>query len=555
MKIKFNQIPKTTRLFLDYLYDFEKVQDFYRFAPFQWIDFTIQFDTLQNNFYHRDKIAEILIEQNKRFGTSQKTLKSIEKIKDKTTAVVFTGQQTGLFGGPLYTIYKALTAVNLAQHLTQHTPYTVLPFFWVEGEDHDFEEVRTANIIDKDNKLINLSWEPEKPFEGEIVGDMTLDQGIEQLIEKYRDNTFDTEFKDEVIDALKEHYKPGNTMVQAFAGWLTQLLGKHGLIMVDPSDHRLKKLAVPVYEKCLDRHRYEINQTLTKTNKELEKRGYHSQVGHRMDTLDFFYHEPRRLPFYREGETYFIKNTTLSFTKEELKGFIKDNYTRISPNVMLRPQVQDYLFPTVAYVAGPSEAAYYAQFKGIYDIFENPMPVIYPRRSITIMEKSIKKLIKKFDIEFKDVLGDKQELEKKIVSSLYPESLKQTIEETQANILQSLQKLEKESAAFNSNLIPVIKRLQGRMMKELSSTETRIANEIEKKDAIVRNQIEKLFVNVYPNGGLQERQLNILNYLYKYGFSLIDALRCLTCPLNEAEHTLWEIEPESFVCAGCCEEQ
>lgn len=551
MKIDFKDIPKTSKLFLDYLYDFDKVREFYNFAPFEMVEFTIQFEKLKSREYQRDKIAEILTEQNKKYGASQETLQSIEKIKDKNTFVVFTGQQIGLFGGPLYTLYKALTAINLSLHLSRHTPYTVLPFFWVEGEDHDFEEIRSAYITGKNNELVELRYEPNEPFDGRPVGGMVLDETITALIDKYEASVHKTDFSESTINALRECYKPGRTLADAFASWLTYLMGHLGLILVDPSDKRFKEMALPVYEASLEKHRNEINNELTRVNRSLMELGYHNQVGHRMDTLDFFYHDPRRLPFVREEERFYLKDSDLNFSKDELLQFIRENVADFSPNVMLRPQVQDYIFPNAAYVAGPSEIAYYAQFKGIYEIFGTPMPVIYPRRSITILENKVQSIFEKYNIKFTDVFTEKRDLEMKIIRDNYPQSLSDTIEDTKKLVASQLEKLEKEAGDFNANLTPVIKRLEGRIAKEMQSTETRLAHEMEKRDNIMKSHVDKLFVNIYPDNHLQERLLSVLNFLYKYDLKFVDAVRCISCLEHEAFHSVWEARFDCVSCKSC----
>ncbi|MCD4786532.1 MAG: bacillithiol biosynthesis cysteine-adding enzyme BshC [Candidatus Eremiobacteraeota bacterium] len=551
MKINFKDMPGATKLYLDYLYDFEKVQEFYKFSSFEEIEYTIQFDILKKRKYQRNEIADILVEQNKKYGAHSNTLKMIEKMRDPNTFVVFTGQQVGMFGGPLYTIYKALTAVNLSIHLTMHTPYSVVPCFWIEGEDHDFEEIRSTYVIDKNNRLLELKYDPLEPFSGQPVGGMVIDESINGLFEKFAQNTHDTDFKDEIMESLRECYKPGTTLADSFGRWMTHLIGKYGMIMVDASDPRFKEMALPVYQKSLDLHGDKINSELTRVSDKLVDLGYHKQVSHRMDSLDFFYHNPRRLPFIKENNGYHLKESDLYFTKDELRDFIDKNVRNLSPNVILRPQVQDYIFPTAAYVAGPSEVAYYAQFKGIYSIFENPMPVIYPRRSITILEKKIQKIIKKYDINFIDVMIDRQDLEKKIISQNYPESLKKTLEDTRTAVLSQLKKLEKEAKSFNRNLQPIIRKLEGKFEKHLSLTETRIVHETEKSDRILKGHIDKLFVHLYPDNHLQERKLNILNLLYKYDYGIIDAIRCISCLEHEAHHRLWDVNFDNVVCKTC----
>jgi bacillithiol synthase len=344
MRLAFRDIPKTSDLFLDYLYDFERVKEFYRCPPYDENSYYELFEKLLNRHYHRDVITDILKEQNRRFGNSEQTISSIERFRRKDTFVIFTGQQVGLFGGPLYTLYKAMTAVNIARYLTLTTHYTFLPLFWIEGEDHDFDEVRTARIINRNNEIIDLSYEPETPHSGECVGDIVLDDNILKLIEKFDLETIPTEFKQDILENLKNCYKPGRTMADAFAIWLVNLLGPYGLIMVDPSDPGLKELALPVYHKALEKHESEIMPAFTEAGEKLRNAGYHVQVGHKDEVINFFYNRPARKPFEKENGTYILRDTDKRYTREKLENLLREDVKNFSPNVILRPQVQDHLF-------------------------------------------------------------------------------------------------------------------------------------------------------------------------------------------------------------------
>jgi uncharacterized protein YllA (UPF0747 family) len=205
-------------------------------------------------------------------------------------------------------------------------------------------------------------------------------------------------------------------------------------------------------------------------------------------------------------------------------------------------------------VAGPAEIAYYAQFKGIYDIFGTPMPVIYPRKSITITEKKTEKLLSSYSLNFMDVIGGRTELERKIIKRSCPDELRDALEDTRSATFDRLARLEKAAASFNPNLQPIIKKLAGRIDRELASTETRIANEMEEKGKTAKSQMEKILMNLYPDQKLQERKLNILSYLYKYDFKLIDAVRCISCLEHEAFHRVWSLEMSQSPCQSCFEQ-
>lgn len=216
MKINFEDIPETTELFIDYLYNFDRVRSFYKWSPYDEDKYEEHLSILSSRSYHRQLLADVLKEQNRRYNNSEMTISSIDRILKDDTSVVFTGQQVGFLGGPMCTIYKAMTAINLARYLTMTTRHTFLPLFWIEGEDHDFEEIRNVYLVDKQNKLARLRYEPVKPFDGQCVGSMILDETVSDMIDKYREMTHPTDFRDEVIEALENCYSPGKNLTEAF---------------------------------------------------------------------------------------------------------------------------------------------------------------------------------------------------------------------------------------------------------------------------------------------------------------------------------------------------
>jgi bacillithiol synthase len=542
MRLAFREIPKTSELFLDYLYDFDKVKDFYNYPPYDENSYGELFEKLRNRQYHRDVITDILKEQNIKFGNSEVTVSSIERLRRNDTFVIFTGQQVGLFGGHLYTLYKAMAAVNMARYLTMTTHYTFLPLFWIEGEDHDFEEVRTAHIINRNNEITDLVYEPTLPYRGECVGDIMLDDNIKELTVKFDIETIQTEFKPDILENLKRCYKPGRTMAEAFAMWMTYLLGAYGLIMVDPSDPRLKELALPVYHKALDKHDSEIIPAFRETSQKLRDAGYHVQVGHKDETVNFFYNKPARIPFEKENGTYILRDTDRRYSGEELENLLREDVKNFSPNVILRPQVQDHLFPTALYVAGPAEVAYFAQFRKIYEIFGTPMPVIYPRKSLTLVENRVSKLMDRYDIDAADIFRNREETEKRIFMEEMPENLRSAIQNAKDNIFEQLDLLQKISSEFDPNLKGPLGKLKGKVSREISQAESKITGAVEEKNRIVSDHLDKIFNNLVPSGTLQERYLNILSFIYKYHHKLIYGLMELTCCKHEKKHIVWKVD-------------
>src|SRR2546421_7095109 len=245
--IPFDQIPQQSRLFLDYLRDPIALRRFYPEAVRHHYDLTERRERVLANYRtDRSKLCDALERINRNWGASDKTLSFINSLRDADCIAVVSGQQAGLFGGPLYTIYKALSAVKLADCLSQRGVKAV-PVFWIATEDHDFAEVAAAEFIDRDCRLNRVSVPAELRAEGLPVGRVTLDQSVSATVEDLLRSLPQSEFIDELRSLLRDSYQPRQTFSAAFARMMTYLTGARGLILLDPLDHDLKQLAAPLY--------------------------------------------------------------------------------------------------------------------------------------------------------------------------------------------------------------------------------------------------------------------------------------------------------------------
>src|SRR5574341_468212 len=239
MHLSFKELKGASRLYSDYLYAYQNLADFYNGDFRQLSSFQAIQTQIQGQKYPRPVLVEILAEQNRSFGSGQKTLANIEALKEKECCVVFTGQQIGLLGGPLYTIYKSLTAIKLAERLSNQLKIKVVPIFWMATDDHDFAEINHVYFVDKQNKLVKLEYQPQKEWNGYPASQIILDEKINQTLEILESSSREGKFNREILKQLKEFYAPGQPYYLAFARWMIFLLCQYGLVVLYPAYNRL----------------------------------------------------------------------------------------------------------------------------------------------------------------------------------------------------------------------------------------------------------------------------------------------------------------------------
>jgi bacillithiol biosynthesis cysteine-adding enzyme BshC len=523
MRTPVSQIPGTTPLVADYFENFEKVADFFN-GDFRDPElFEERTDEVKSRDLPLGPLVPILKEQNQRFGCGFQTLENIDLLLERRACAVVTGQQAGLFSGPLFTIYKALTAIKLAARLSRTCEGCFVPILWVASDDHDFREVNHIKILNKSNQVSEISYNAH-PLEARVpVSAIQLSSEITDLVQQLQDETHPSEFKEAVLKLLSEAYEPKRVFSEAFARWLTHLFKAFGLVVIDASDPRIKALGAHIFEKEISEKSPSTERAL-ESSEQLIQKNYHTQVQTHRGLLNLFFVEKERLAVETKNGTFVVKGSNKSFQANELLHVLEKNPQYFSPNVLLRPIFQDALLPTIAYVAGTSEIAYYAQMKGIYEHFGLPMPIIYPRKSLTLLEKKIEKVLDNYHLSVQDFWGDVEMLINNIAKAQLPESIDDKIAKASACIDKDLQSLEDEVTSFDATLKDSVEVVKGKINHQIDILEKKILQAYKKRNEIVRNQIHKAKNNLYPNNHLQERELNVVPFLFKYGFGFIERL-------------------------------
>ncbi|KAF0239609.1 MAG: hypothetical protein FD167_4366 [bacterium] len=490
-QIPFTQIHSSSKLFLDYLYDYKAVTPFYP---------SLESSNLINNIlsktssiirrtHQRDRVANILLEQNQEFGCSEKTLQNIELLREPSTVVIVTGQQAGLFGGPLYTVYKALTAIKLSQELNLQGQKAI-PVFWIASEDHDYEEVSYLQVINREGQLNTIKHKAIGDLGSSSVGHLSIASEISENITELFFSLPQSEFIEQLEKDLQSAYSE----------------------------------ATPIFEQAINKSG-EIAQALVGRGQELQSSGYHAQVYTSPDMVTFFTLENghRSALRYQEGN-FTLKHSDITRTKEDLLSQLKADPSRFSPNVMLRPIVQDYLLPTAVYIGGPAEVAYFAQISAIYPFFPVSFPVILPRNSFTIAPTRDSNLLKKWGLEFTDLFLGLDLVKRKVLENNLDQETVKIFDETTQVFQAQLDKLQNSLVKIDPTLAEALKGGKEKIFYQINNLQTRFINNNAKREETLIKQVERVFHLLYPNKNLQERELSIYHFLARYGYKFIDLL-------------------------------
>jgi bacillithiol biosynthesis cysteine-adding enzyme BshC len=522
--LPFSEVPHQSKLFVDYQNDPLALKKYYPLAVESHTQLSQRIpEVLANYKADRNLLCDVLEEMNRSCRAGEKTLENIKMLRDEDCVAVVTGQQAGLFTGPLYTIYKALSAVKMTECL-RGRGYKAVPVFWIATEDHDFEEVSKASVIDSQGDLIEVKNEPERCHENLPVGYVELDDSIKPTIKELFDALPHTEFTDELRQFVGKTWSSGVDYGDAFARLLTDFLGKYGLIVLCPLDVRLKKLATPIYVEAIKKSD-EIVTALRARSEELQQAGYHAQVLVTEDYFPLFWQAQNRTRHALKKSangTFKTKDIEGEFTADELAAIAAEEPQRFSPSVVLRSVVQDYLLPTVCYFGGAAEIAYFAQSAEVYRILERPVTPIFHRQSFTIIEPKHAKTLKKYDLELKDLFAGIENLMPQIVERfLNPETAK-VFAEVDFSINAELNRLDRKLSEIEPTLAESLANRRRKIAYHISNLRTKFHTAQARRDAVVKRQIETAFASLVPNKHLQERTVNVSSFIDRHGLYLID---------------------------------
>jgi bacillithiol synthase len=518
----YSRIPKSSPLYLDYLYHFDRVATFFSGSPFDVSSYKTVAEGLQGRAAARGQLSEILTRQNQAFESGEATFESIRRLAAPGTLAVVTGQQVGLLSGPAFTLYKALTAVRLAQWLSEQGLSTV-PVFWLATEDHDLEEVAQVAALDEDYNLVTLTDRGQRPAPHSSVGSVRFSSEIETTLDRLEALLPSGEPRDHLLQDLRAAYVPGAAWGEAFGRLMARLFGHWGVVVIDPLDEEVHRLTAHVYRQALAESAG-IRETLQQRSHELVRTGYHAQVRVGEDsTLVFWAPDGNRRPLHRR-DNGFVLDESERVSLEQLRRSLENQPLAFSASALLRPIVQDVLFPTVAYVAGPSELAYHGQTQALYPFFGRPQPVIFPRAGFTLVDPKIQRLLEKYRLTVEDLWQGEEHLRRRIAASAFAEGWSDRFEQSERDLTVSLERLRRDIQTLDPTLLDTLQHAEEKMKYQMERLRGKISRAALQRSETLRRHEQSLLRFLMPNRELQEREVSGVYFLARAGYDLLDRL-------------------------------
>ena len=519
--IDIRRFPWIRPLVADYAFDHAKVADFFAGDP---RDARARRQAIARAHAHersRDAIADIVRAQQQGRGAPPEAIAAGARLRDPQTVAVVTGQQAGLFGGPLFTLLKALTAIELAQRLGAEHGIPAVAVFWIDAEDHDWDEVKSCGVLDGSlaHRTITIGNPPGAQVEP--VARVRLDGSIGAALAELAATLPATEFTAPMLETLRTAYDPGVGMADAFGRWMESVLGPRGLIVFNSADPAAKPLAAGVFVREIERAG-ETARLAADAGAAMESRGYTAQVTPHLDTVALFHLNHGRQPIRMQGDSFLVGDQAQS--RSALLERVRQAPAEFSPNVLLRPVVQDTLFPTVCYVAGPNELAYLGQLRGVYDAFGIPMPLMFERGTATLLDSNAARFLARHDVGLEQLQAQDEAVLNQLLASQLPPGVDAAMQDAALLLQERMEQLAANVAQIDATLEGAARSALGRMQDDLKKLQAKIIQAAKRKDETLRRQFQHVQAQAFPGGAPQERAVGFVHFLNKYGPILIDRL-------------------------------
>ena len=421
-----------------------------------------------------------------------------ERLASGAVLAVTTGQQPGLFTGPLYTIYKALSAIALARRLEREWGTPVVPVFWVAGDDHDFAEANHAWVLDAEGDPVEIRLRERAP-DAPLVPLAREPAGpeIAAALERLRSVSPDTEFKEQVLSWLTAAYRPDVTLADASAAALNALLGDRGLAVLRAHDPVLKRVAAPWILRGL-------STTLPDGNTPV--------------MVDATLGRDRLQPDRAE---YVTRRSGERFTRAMLEEIAKREPQRLSPNVLLRPVVEAALLPTVAYVGGPAELGYLPEAAPLYETLGVARQVPVPRWSGVLVESRLDKFIAKYGLTLEDLNGQPHALDVRLLRDTLPPDVQAGFAELRRVLEEKYARLEEVVAGVDPTLARPVQSSKNSALVGAHEIEKKLLASVKRENETLLRKASRARAAVFPQGEPQERVLTLASFLIRYGPDLV----------------------------------
>ncbi|WP_019909305.1 bacillithiol biosynthesis cysteine-adding enzyme BshC [Paenibacillus sp. HW567] len=520
-------LPGGSALASDYIHHYEKVGHLYggdfrneesRAERAQWLD------SSENLRADRAKLAACLRKYNLQHNPDAAVMNSLALLEQQGTLVVTGGQQSGLFTGPLFVIYKAITTIQAAKEAETQLGRPVVPLFWIAGEDHDWDEVNHTYVLNRAGEITKLKVDKADEHRSS-VSTIKVDEAIWlQVTEQLNGLLQESEFKPQIMEFIRQSSGTAGSMSDAFAKLIGSLFGRFGLILLDSADPGLRKLEAPLFASLIERND-ELETAYQAAAANIAGGGYELQAAVVAGGANLFYiHEGNRLLLHKEAGRFTDRKGTISFSTEELLRRLETHPERFSNNVLTRPLMQDYLLPVLATVLGQGEIAYWAIPQLAFEVVGERMPLIIPRMSFTVVEGTLHKHMDKYGLSYGDVREGLDQRRQEWLAAQDELELGRRFEETKAAFSAMYEPIIEQLGTIQVGLLKLGSNNKDKILDQITFLQAKAQDAMEKQNEAALRQWERIELSLMPLGKLQERVYNIMYYLNRYGPAWLDEL-------------------------------
>jgi len=480
----------------------------------------------------RERLVEALLRQQAQPAAQAQA----RRLLDPHSVAIVTGQQAVIFGGPLLVLYKALAARRLARELEARRGAPVVPVFWVASDDHDFEEIRSLELLDAAGCLRTLRYSPGSEPAGLPAARIVFDQSLGALLDELRQVLPPSPSRDEVLDALAQCYRAGATISDAFAAWLQRLLPD--IVVIDPADQELKTLMRPALQREIEQAS-PTSRLAAQVGPRLAAAGYPQQVQVRAGFLNLFLVEQgeRRALALQDGQVE-VRGRDARLTLDEALCELQRRPVDWSPGALLRPLAQDLLLPTAAYVGGPAEIAYHAQIGPAYADFGIPRPALVARPSLTLVDGTQARALQAEHVTLRELQGDIEALVARLAHAAHPQ-VEGAFESARHALDERLRALAEVLAEIDPTLRAAAEGTRGRTLHQLEGLHEKATRALKKRDETRAQRLRRAQAALFPGGELQERRLGLVGLVARHGFAIVDELERRMDPWARAHQVLY----------------
>jgi bacillithiol biosynthesis cysteine-adding enzyme BshC len=535
--VDIRDLPWIRRLASDYAFQYARVDTFFAgdpAAPAAWAEAIAR---SRQTSRHPEALAALVAAQQERRDAPAAARAAARRLADPATRVIITGQQAGLFGGPLFTLLKAITAMKLAAAVERDRGEPVVPVFWIDAEDHDWVEVNACTVLDEALSPHQLQL-PDLAGAGELpIARLTLTSDVSGALDQLAAMLPPSEFRADLVDQLRQAYQAGRGMVEAFGRWMEAVLGPHGLVVYDSSDPAAKRLAAGIFQREIAEPGVTADLA-ARAGRALVTQGYHAQVTPGEGAISLFHLNERREAIRTAGTRATVgdRETTLAALAREAESTPE----RFSPNVLLRPIVQDAIFPTICYVAGPNELAYLGQLREVYARFGVAMPLIYQRATATLVDSATLRFLTRYDLPITALQAQDEKALNTLLEDQLPPTVEQALGNVSSMVTERMEALARVVPQIDPTLDGTVRTTLTRMEHEVQTLHTKVIHAAKRKDETLRRQFQRAQSLTFPNGHPQEREVGFVWFLNRYGPALVDRLMD-EVPLGMGQHHVLSI--------------